>query len=158
MALGTKSSTSMSSAAIASSSGARMPFEAQAPTVLPKLSEMSKEPFDDDIDVSCFWVSGLETPLTTMSSWLALKSAMITSSAFASSPPHRYENVISVGPSASPPPPAQPLRATTVAAPSAPATRTRRRMLCFTCMGILRSSLTVQRIGIDQLRTAERRH
>ena len=45
---------------------------------------------------------------------------MIASSAFASSPPHRYENVISVGPSASPPPPAQPLRATIVAVPTAP--------------------------------------
>jgi hypothetical protein len=47
---------------------------------------MSNEPFDDDIEVSCFWVSGLETPFTTISSWLALKSEMICSRAFASPP------------------------------------------------------------------------
>ncbi len=53
------------------------------------LSEMSKLPLLEDIEVSCFWASGLETPTTLMSDWLALKSAMIFSSAFASSPPHR---------------------------------------------------------------------
>ena len=77
-------------------SGSKMPWFDHEAMLLAKLSEMSKAPLALDIEASCLVMSGLETPLTVILSWLALKSAMICSSACPSAPPHRYENVISV--------------------------------------------------------------
>ena len=44
-----------------------MPFEAQSPVTVPKLSEMSKLPLLLVIAVSCACASGLDTPLTVIS-------------------------------------------------------------------------------------------
>src|SRR5579863_7679495 len=73
-----------------------MPSEAHAPMAFPKLSETSKEPVLLDIDASCFWKSGFDTPTTVMLSWLALNWLTIFWSAAASDPVHRYEKVIVV--------------------------------------------------------------
>ncbi len=69
-----------------------MPFDAHDPTVEPKLSEISK-PFEPDMDASCFWKSGDETPLTVIRSWLALKAETTFSRASPSGPLHRYEKL-----------------------------------------------------------------
>ena len=58
-----------------------MPWFDHDAMLLAKLSETSNAPLALDIEASCLVMSGLETPLTTILSWLALKSAMICSSA-----------------------------------------------------------------------------
>ena len=121
--------------------------------MVPKLSEMSNLPLLDDIDVSCFWKSGLETPVTLIPDWLALKLAITFSRPFASAPPQRYENVILVGPDVGVL--AQPVSAVAVTTRLEMATARRNpcRPVALIFIGVLVSSLTWNhlRIGIPHL-------
>src|SRR5258708_3864038 len=75
-----------------------MPLDAQDPTLEPKESDTSNEPFMLAMEDSCLVWSGLETASTVICDWLALKSLTIFCSAAASLPVHRYENVMVVLP------------------------------------------------------------